>query len=311
MNERSKIAIVGANGFVGRHLAAHLAAIPGIDLSLYGRQSAPTAITSGNYSRLDITDPTAIKDLLQPADIVYLLTSATIPANSWTNPMAEVTGNLIPFLNILDHLAHSGTRKVVFVSSAGTIYGPAPEKVSETSYTNPFSPYGIAKLTMEHFLNYYKVRFGIDFDVFRVSNVYGEGQNTSKGLGIINTFLENILHHNKVTIFGDGENIRNYIYVRDLAHLLSLSATGHLPQSGVYNLASNDTLSINQLVSIMRDIVDSEFVVEKIPARSSDNSIIIPGNDKLIAAVPGFVFTPIAQGIQETYQAIQRVYKPA
>ena len=96
---------------------------------------------------------------------------------------------------------------------------------------NPFSPYGIIKLAMEHFLNYYHSKYGLASDIYRVSNVYGDGQDTTKGLGIINTFIEKILSENRVTVFGKGESVRNYVYVKDVAEILSLSTSTDIKKS--------------------------------------------------------------------------------
>ena len=188
-----KIAIIGANGFIGRHLVDILSKSSLIKLSLFGRKDKPLQGTELHCSKIDLMNVDQINQQFSDIDLVYYLASATIPSSSWENPMLEFEKNLIPFFNFVDCIAKLGIKKVVFVSSAGTIYGPSKFKVTENSDKHPFSPYGIIKLTMEHFLNYFKNKYDINFDIYRISNVYGEGQNTSKGLGIINTFIENIL----------------------------------------------------------------------------------------------------------------------
>ena len=208
----------------------------------------------------------------------------------------------------MEQIVKHKVKKVVFISSAGTIYGPTHLSVTETSYTNPFSPYGINKLTMEHYLNYYKVRHNLAYDIYRVSNIYGDGQNTKKGIGIINTFLENILTANKVQIFGNGEHIRNYIYIKDLAVLLSLSLQADPKTSNVFNAASNDTLSINDLVKIIKGVVKEEFEVTYTPTRQSDNPAIYLDNSKMLNAYPDLKLTPIAEGIEKTYEFIKKSF---
>lgn len=197
-------------------------------------------------------------------------------------------------------------KKIVFVSSAGTVYGPAEEKVKEDSATKPFSPYGIIKLTMENFLSYFEKKYDLHFDIYRVSNVYGDGQDISKGLGIINTFLEKIITEKRITIFGTGESVRNYVYVKDVAELMSLSLTSDLSVSNVYNLASNDTLSINGLVKLMQKTVNEQFEVIYKETRQSDNPTIDLDNTKLLSAYSNFKLTNIGEGIAKTYSYIKK-----
>ncbi len=142
-------------------------------------------------------------------------------------------------------------------------------------------------------------------DIFRVSNVYGLGQDTAKGLGVINTFLEKIISENKVSVYGTGESIRNYIYAEDVAKLLSLSAHADHRVSNTFNLASNDNLSINELVSIIKKIVKEDFEVNYMETRQSDNPMIYLDNSKLRATYPAFKFSSIEKGILQTYSFLK------
>jgi UDP-glucose 4-epimerase len=295
------VAIIGANGFIGKHLVEHLSLTPSIKLFLFGRENNTFESSDMICHKIDLMDIDQIKVQFSSIDVVYYLASATIPSSSWENPIIEFEKNLFPFLTFTENIAKLGIKKIVFVSSAGTIYGPSKFKVSENSDKQPFSPYGIVKLTMEHFLNYFKNKYTINFDVYRISNAYGEGQNTSKGLGIINTFIENILSKNEIHIFGNGENIRNYIYVKDVAKVLSHSSLKGLNTSEIYNLSSDDTLSINELVAILQDEITEDFKIIYEENRKSDNAHIDLDNSKLKDEIDNFEFTPIRKGVKETY----------
>ncbi len=300
------IGIIGANGFIGRHLVDVMSKLSFVKLSLFGREDKSIEGTELHCSKIDLLNVEQINLQFADIDVVYYLASATIPSSSWENPLLEFENNLIPFFTFTESIAKLGVKKIVFVSSAGTIYGPSKFKVSENSDKHPFSPYGIIKLTMEHFLNYFKNKYDINFDVYRISNVYGEGQNTSKGLGIINTFIENILTKNEIRVFGDGENIRNYVYVKDVARILSNSSYKDLNSTEIYNLSSNDTLSINDLVTIIKVQIPEEFNVIYEENRKSDNAFIDLDNSKLIEEMNEFQFTPIQIGINETYQYLKK-----
>ena len=300
------VAVIGANGFIGFHLINELCQVSNINVFLFGRAANKQTTVHVPYFQIDLMDTEQLKKQFTHIDVVYYLASATIPTTSWENPVIEFQNNLLPFVTFTDCVAKLGIKKIIFVSSAGTIYGPSKVKVTEDTDKQPFSPYGIIKLTIEHFLNYFKAKYNVSFDIYRVSNVYGEGQNTTKGLGIINTFIENVLSKNEIHIFGDGENLRNYVYVKDVAKLLSSSIQKDLSVSQTYYLSSNDTISINQLVAILKQEILESFTVNYENKRQSDNSFIDLDNSKIIKDHHSFQFTPIQLGIKATYEHIKK-----
>ncbi|MBA3663136.1 MAG: NAD-dependent epimerase/dehydratase family protein [Bacteroidetes bacterium] len=302
------VAIIGSNGFIGRHLTQRLSREKNNSLYLFGRGESSISAENLPYKKIDFFDKEKLKTDFSNIDIVYYLASETIPATSWDTPMLEIEKNLIPFINFLEVISKLQVKKVAFVSSAGTVYGTTEGRVPENSDKKPFSPYGITKLTMENFLSYYKVRYGIQYDVYRVSNVYGEGQDIGKGLGIINTFLEKIIKEKQVKVYGDGEATRNYIYVKDVAELLSFSVR-NISSSDIFNISSNSTLSINNLVKVMKIIVREDFTVSYEQGRKSDNSYIDLDNSKILGSFDGFEFTNINDGVRKTYNSLVEMVK--
>jgi UDP-glucose 4-epimerase len=145
------------------------------------------------------------------------------------------------------------------------------------------------------------VKYNIKYTIFRVSNIYGEGQNTSKGLGIINTFLEKIISDNAIIVFGNGDIVRNYVYVKDVANILCKSIYSNVDNSIIYNLSSNDSLSINQLIDTIKTKVHENFKVNYIKQRISDNPKILLDNTKLKIEFSDLEFTPLLEGIYNTY----------
>ncbi len=299
----TNVAILGANGFIGKHLTKALMQNSQLKVSLFGRSATNDLKEPLPYHQLDLNNAHQVEKYFKDTEVVYYLASDSIPSSSWNDPKFEVEKNLLPFINFLNNGAQHKLKKVVFVSSAGTIYGPSKDKLTEESDKRPFSPYGITKLAMENYLNYFEARHNIKHDIFRVSNVYGIGQDTSKGLGIINTFLEKIIAENAVTIYGNGENIRNYICVSDVAKLLSLSVNSS--DSNIFNLASDDNISINQLVNIIKGIVKEEFKINYKETRQSDNPAISLDNSKLKNAYRDFKFIALSEGIEQTYKHVR------
>jgi UDP-glucose 4-epimerase len=300
------VAVIGSNGFIGKHLTNYLQQNLSINLFLFGRSNINTNSSNLPYQQINLLDSQTNALHFKTIDIIYYLVSETIPANSWANPLVDVEKNLIPFLTFAECIANLNVKKIIYLSSAGTVYGTTHNKVKETSDKNPFSPYGITKLSIENFLRYYSVKHQINYDVYRISNVYGAGQDTTKGLGLINTLLEKIILENKIKIFGDGNNLRNYVYVNDVAQLLGLSLIKPFNQSDIYNLSSNDTLTINQIVDLIKQVIPEKFTVEYTEKRESDNAAIDLDNSKICEAIQNFKFTPIKKGIEETYNFLNK-----
>jgi UDP-glucose 4-epimerase len=299
------VAVIGSNGFIGRHLVSRLALLNNVKVFAFDIADYTPFGDNVVYKKNDLSDGNRIKEDFAQIDLVYFLASATIPATSWDKPLKDIEQNLIPFIRFVEIVASLKLKRIAFLSSAGTIYGTAKQKVRENSEKNPFSPYGITKLTMEHFLLYFKTRYNIDYDIYRISNVYGEGQNTSAGLGLINTLLEKIISEKRITIFGDGENLRNYIYVKDVVELLSYSTKPGNHEPSVYNVSSDDTLTINQIVAIIKTIVMEDFEIFHHTNRLSDNAAIDLDNSKLKKDFPDFRFTSLTEGISKTYNYIK------
>lgn len=296
-----KIAIIGAGGFIGKKLVSVLSKNPLHQLKLFGRSQISSFDPMYQYASTDLLDIENLTVQLRDIEYVYYLASSTIPASSWHDPGLEVSSNLVPFLNFLKAVDKNQIPKVCFISSGGTVYGAGHEAFSEEHDKNPYSPYGITKLAMEQYLVYYNHKTNLQYDVFRISNVYGYGQNTVKGLGLINVLLEKIIARDKIHIYGNGENVRNYVFIDDVAEILAKATEFDADQSNILNLASNDTLSINQILGIMQIIVDEELFVEYEPGRASDYPTIDLCNSKLKSVLPSFRFTDIKEGINKTY----------
>jgi UDP-glucose 4-epimerase len=299
----TEIAVIGSGGFIGRHLTERLSSEKNVKLSLYNRSGS----TQPGSKPIDFSDAEKLKRDFASVSVIYYLVSGTIPASSWHNPSLELERNLAPFLSFMDAVAPLSPKRIAFVSSAGTVYGPVSARVGEDAGKKPFSPYGIVKLAMENFLNYYEAKYRIMYDVYRVTNVFGEGQDTSKGLGIINTFLEHIIKSGAVKVFGDGNNTRNYIYVRDVAHMLAFSLR-NAAGSGTYNVSSPYTRSVRQLLDDIKSAIGRDFRVEYSEGRGSDNPYIDVDNCRILQELGNFSFTGLQEGIRKTYQHLLTTY---
>lgn len=299
-----KIGIIGSEGFIGRELNNSLSRYKGHKIYNFGEESN-SKFGQSNYSKINLNDIQKNKRIFESFDLIYYLATASIPASSFHDPLIDVNLNLIPFLNFLEAINSSKVKKVVFTSSGGTIYGASNNLINEESIKNPESPHGIIKLTMEYFLEYNLKKSGINYNIFRIANTYGENQNTSKGLGLINTILEKVILKKQIEIFGDGSFKRNYIYNKDVAMALSSVVNQNLEISEIYNLASSESYSINEVLEIIQEIIKEPLDVKYVNSRKSDLRSILIDNSKFTEAHPKFRFTEILNGIKNTYNHIK------
>lgn len=300
-----KVLILGSEGFIGRHLAGLLSDDPELIVTGFGRAVHQKSNGNLTFVRGDFNDRDAVSKALYGQDIVYHLVSQTIPSTSWDEPKFDVERNLLPSLDLIELAAAAGVNKICFASSGGTVYGTNDNVIDETCLTEPFSPYGIVKRAIESFLKYAECRYGVCSDIYRISNAYGPGQNVAGGLGFINTALENIVAGRPVVIYGDGEIIRDFIYVKDAARILATSVLRNVKESSVFNVSANNPISLNDLLTMLRQETGIDFEVRRLPGRLNDNKKVMLDNSKIVSLSGISRLIPLEQGIRETYEFLK------
>jgi len=314
LSEIKNILILGGSGFLGLNFLEEL--LHGKDPSRYNITvftKSPSPLLekiimkfpnvktfTGNYR-----NPEEVERVCKGQDIAYHFISETYPHNSWDNPGIEIETTFIPTLRLLDTLVKCKVKKIVFLSSAGTVYGLNQNRMNEETLTNPFSPHGIFKLTVEKFLNYYRMHHELNFDIYRVSNAYGPYQDIKKGLGFINTNLTNIIRGGEVVIYGDGTIVRDYVFVKDIARLLTLSLIKPVTDSDLYLACSGKECSLNELAVKMQKSIPVPFKVKYVAARPSDNKTVALDNAKILKYFPDFHLQSLESGILTTYNFIK------
>lgn len=305
----NKILVFGGGGFLGRHLIKKLCLNNSNEVTVFDINENIEIPENCAFIKGSIFDPNDIQKTFEANnyDFIYYLISATIPKSSWEDPGREITSNLVPFMELLESNPIRSIKKFIFLSSGGTVYGLKSGYINEDTAKTPFSPYGIFKSTMEQLLEYYNQRYGLNYDIFRVSNVYGPGQNVALGLGVINTWLEKIIKKEQLVLFGDGKHIRDYVYVEDVAEVLALSVSKPHLKPRILNLGAGTGISLDELLLLIKEIVNEEIELIKMPARNSDNKIVILDNTKLLKefGLKSAFFTPLKEGIQKTYEFIK------
>jgi UDP-glucose 4-epimerase len=302
-----KILILGADGFIGSNLVKSLQddnkyRIFAFDLFKDGiSKNIPSfdddlVMVQGNF--LNIND---LRNALKGIDYVFHFISLTTPGSSMNDPLIDVNTNLAGTINLLEECVKAKIKRVIFPSSGGAVYGDQKAKIcNEESATDPVSPYAITKLTIEKYLYYYKIHHGLDYLILRYANPYGPGQNVVGSQGIISISLNNISNNRPVVIFGDGENVRDYIYIDDLIEmtkLLFIKNTKHK----IYNIGSGEGKTINELMSVIKKIVEKDIVTDKRPDRLVDVRRIILDTRRVSSEISYVPQTSLESGIKKTW----------
>jgi UDP-glucose 4-epimerase len=240
-NEPGRIVVIGGAGFIGTYVTRQLLA-SGRDVTVVGRRRAfrlalPMRV---RYVEGDYGEGELLRTVLTGADAVLDLAYATVPQTSFADPVFDIVSNLPASVQLFQVAADLGVRRVLLVSSGGTVYGVASSlPIREDHPTNPISPYGITKLTIEKYAGMFGVTNDLDVVIVRPGNAYGEGQQPFSGQGFIATAMHSIINGRPVEVFGQTGTIRDYVHVSDIAAgivaALDLGAAGE-----IYNIGTGE-----------------------------------------------------------------------
>jgi len=264
--------VTGGAGFIGSHVA-DLFLSNGYDVEIIDDLSSGNRANVPRDAKLhevSVTSAEAWKIVSSGSfDVVVHLAAQIDVRKSVADPIFDATTNIIGTLNILEALKSSGSSaRVVFTSTGGAIYGDfnTPPNV-ETYAKDPESPYAISKLSAEYYLSYYDRLHGIDHIALRFGNVYGPRQDPHGEAGVVAIFCTRILDGKPLTIFGDGLQTRDYVYVGDVARAVFLAATGKIPP-----MERVDARAFNVGTGLGTSVVD---LAEKLQRAAKSNAEIV------------------------------------
>jgi len=259
--------VIGGAGFIGKHLAEALLET-GRDVLVLGRKEQPSAIFAQllrqqsshlKYQAIDVSDMANMRPLLASCDEVIDLAYSTVPQTSFSNPMFDLQSNLPRVVALMEQLKHhTKLRRFMVVSSGGTVYGHATQlPISESAQTEPVSPYGITKLTIERYALMYHRLHELPVVLVRPANAYGLGQQAFVGQGFIATAIGSILQNKKITVYGEQGTVRDYVHVRDVASAM-LAAIVHGTNGHVYNIGSGVGRSNLEVLDLIRPFAQAD-----------------------------------------------------
>ncbi|HOZ99801.1 NAD-dependent epimerase/dehydratase family protein [Mesotoga prima] len=298
--------VTGGAGFIGSNIVDHLISSGKVPVVVDNLSSGkienldPRAL----FYEQDITDQEMMERvfMLHKPTVLFHLAAQISVSRSVREPEEDAMVNIIGSLRLLKIAAKYGVKKVIFSSTGGAIYGDDVKRIptDEEELPKPLSPYGIAKYATENYLRFFSSEFGIKYTALRYANVYGPRQDPYGEAGVVAIFSEKMLRNQEVVIFGDGECVRDYVYVGDVAraNLLAIEKC----ENTVINIGTGIGTSVNELFDIMKPIAGySREAVHKEP-RPGDVKKSILNIERARSLLGWEPSTQLERGLKETIE---------
>lgn len=304
------ILILGGNGFIGSHLVDRLLA-EAHSVRVFDKyeEHYRKPVAGVEYCVGDFGNRGMLSEALTGIDIVFHLISTTLPKTSNDDPVFDVQSNVVETIFLLEQCVTKKIRKVVFISSGGAIYGnPLSLPISENCPTEPECSYGITKLAVEKYMALFNHLHGLDYVVLRPSNPYGGRQNPDGIQGAISVFLGRIAQGKSIEIWGDGQVVRDYIFIDDLIDgmykAISVNAL-----SRVFNLGSGIGHSLNEILDVIRKVTGKEIKVVYKAKRSFDIPSIYLDICRAKQELSWAPSVSLETGIEKTWKFVKKLYR--
>jgi UDP-glucose 4-epimerase len=304
-----KVLLIGGCGFVGSHVADAF-----LDQGLKVRvldlkpEAYRRPLHNVEYVFGDFGDSNTLLEALAGVDAVVHLASTTVPGTANLDPVADIKGNLISTVRLLGLLRNTGCRKLVYLSSGGTVYGiPQHDTVAETHELKPINSYGIVKVAIENYLYMEQVLHGLRHVVLRASNPYGSRQGRLGVQGIIGTSLWKVVQGEPIEIWGDGSVIRDFVHVRDLAKLCVKALISDA--TGCFNAGSGTGASVNEIVEKIAGTLEvnglEPMTVTHTPGRAYDIPRIVLDITRAKECLGWTPQISLEEGIAESFEWVR------
>jgi UDP-glucose 4-epimerase len=258
------VAIFGATGFIGGHLVRRLEG-NGVPVLAFGHRAVGDSEIS-----IDFENPTSYSHMLSGTEAVVLLVTRSRPGTLSDRAEVEVTENILPHAKFVDVAISAGVKRVVFVSSGGTVYGRQPDRspISEGHPLRPMSPYGAGKAMIEGLLSAFFRDSGVSLTTLRPTNPVGVGQRIGRE-GLVTSAVHAARTGGNLTIWGDGSVVRDYFHVSDLCDAIVL-ALGDAAAGKTFNVSSAVGTSINEVLDVVEAVSGRKVERTYLPGRETD-----------------------------------------
>lgn len=297
-----RVLITGGCGFIGANLLRRLNGLGGFDVTVVDNEivgaRAAIAACDHRFVRGDIRDAALMARLVEGQDAVVHLAADTGVIPSIEDPRASFDVNVLGAMNVLEAVRRNGRARLISASTGGAILGDVVPPVHEGMAPNPLSPYGASKLMLEGYSSAYAASYGLPITCLRFSNVYGP-LSFHKG-SVVATFLRRILKGEPVTVYGDGSQTRDYVFVADLVDGI-VSAMAR-EATGVFQLGSGRPVTLNELIAEIEAVVaPREVTVERRDFREGEVKVTWCDIAKARAELGYDAPTQLAEGLRTTW----------
>jgi UDP-glucose 4-epimerase len=308
----SKALVTGGAGFIGSHIVDELLK-RGIETVVIDNLSTGSLANLSAHHKdkllhIIIGDARKTDELLRDVegiDVVFHEAAIVSVPRSVSEPMVVHDVNVNMTLEIMNFCLRKNIKRFVFASSAA-VYGVLGTKASEDLVCKPYSPYGASKLCVENYLNSYYQTYGLENVNLRYFNVYGPRQKLSDYSGVITVFINNLLHRQVPTVHGDGLQVRDFVFVKDIvnANILSMD----LPQAvgQTFNVATGNSMSIKKLLEVLQDITNTRDLGFQFgPKRAGDVKFGLAVSDKIKKDLGFEARTPVEKGLGQVVEFLE------
>lgn len=301
---RGRVLVLGA-GFIGAHATRHLVE-DGYRVDVVTR-SEPRAdvahlLSGARVAIGDLSSMQALASLVAEVDHIVYAVGSSSPVESDLDPAGDVALVIPPVVRLLELLRLRPEVGLTYLSSGGAVYGNVGvELADESTLPDPISSYGILKLTAENFLRTYSRLYGVPVQILRVSNAYGPGQPWVKGQGILPRLINCALTGSRFSIYGDGSNVRDYVYIEDVAAAITSMVSSRHPLA-LFNVGSGVGHSVIDLVQMVEMVSGRSIDIEYFPQRPFDVGTIVLDISRLRSHME---IEPLSldEGVRRTWEA--------
>ncbi|MGH4050580.1 MAG: NAD-dependent epimerase/dehydratase family protein [Clostridium sp.] len=308
------IMILGAAGFIGTNLTFELAKNSHNTITLVDRVQADFShIESFCFSNCRIVkenfdENCDFEKLISDQDIIYHLVSTTYPSNANQHIAEEIKANVIVTINLLDACVKKCIKKVVFISSGGTVYGIEKNMpLKEDAPTYPISSYGIQKITIEKLLYLYNYLYKLDYIVIRLANPYGPYQKPNGVLGAVTTFTYKFIMGQTIEVYGDGSVVRDYIYIEDAINGILNIANG-TSKKKIFNLGCGRGYSLKEVIETIQKTLGVSNNILYLEGRKADVPVNVLDITRYEEEFGTLNPCSLEEGIEKTAQFMKQQY---
>lgn len=272
--------VLGGNGFIGRNIVKKLGINNEVIIADRGFEDIYNN-KNISFKKIDFVSHSDFSDVLDGIDTVIHLISTIGPNENINNIEKDIMENVFPTVNLLDSMVKCNTKKIIFISSGGTIYGEHEEKpICENEIKQPICHYGVLKDLIEKYLDLYKLYYNIDYRVIRLANPYSDVAKSEKSQGIIPIFVDLFLSNQEIKIWGDGNDVRDYIYIDDAINAI-MKIINYKGNEKIFNVGTGKGHTVNQVLKLISNELKINPNVTYVNERKCDVKYNVLNIDKI------------------------------